>query len=79
VSGSLAAPFTLDEQIACVEREIRMRERVYPRWVEAKKMSQAKADHEIACMRAALKTLQTKRLPDPLCDALNSGDGSYRP
>lgn len=52
---------TIDEQIKAVEREIGMRERVYPGWVAAKRMSQAKAEHEIAAMRAVLKTLQELR------------------
>lgn len=53
-----AVPFTIAEQIACVEREIRMRESVYPRWVQAKRMSQSKADIELGCMRAVLETLK---------------------
>lgn len=48
----------IDAQIACVKREIGMRERVYPRWVAAKKMPQKKADDEIAAMRAVLVTLE---------------------
>ena len=47
----------IDEQIASVEREIKMRERVYPRWVEAKRMTQAKADHELEAMKCVLVTL----------------------
>lgn len=49
---------TLEDQIACVKREIAMRESVYPKWVAAKKMSQAKADHELAAMKAVLETLE---------------------
>jgi len=48
---------TLQQQIDAVAREIRMRESVYPRWVAAKKMSQDKADHEIAAMKAVAATL----------------------
>lgn len=48
---------TLEQQIAAVQREIGMRERVYPGWVAKKKMSQEKADHEIAAMKAVLDTL----------------------
>lgn len=54
-------PISLEEMIACAEREIGMRSRAYPRFVEQKKMLQRKADHEIACMRAIhtlLKNLQ---------------------
>ena len=49
---------SIAEQIASVEREIRMRERVYPRWVEQRRMMKKTAEHEIACMRAVLATLQ---------------------
>ncbi|HEY1503200.1 MAG TPA: hypothetical protein VGF92_02810 [Stellaceae bacterium] len=35
---------TIRDQIRCVEREIVMRRRVYPKWVAAKRMSQAIAD-----------------------------------
>jgi len=48
----------LNAQIACVEREIKMREHVYSRRVQNKKMSQEKADYELQVMRAVLKTLQ---------------------
>ena len=43
---------TIADMIKCVEREIGMRERVYPRWIEQKKMSQTKAEMEIATMKA---------------------------
>lgn len=47
------ANFTLDQQIACVKREIDMRRLMYPRWVVQRKgMSQEKCDYEIACMQA---------------------------
>ncbi len=49
----------LDQQIECVSREIGMRARVYGGWVRAGRMSQAKADHEIAAMQAVLTTLQS--------------------
>lgn len=50
---------SLPDQIACVRREISMRERVYPRWVADKRMTQAHADRELAAMRAVLDTLNT--------------------
>lgn len=52
---------TLTQLIEAAEREVKQRERVYPRLIEAKKMSQAKADHELAAMQeiaAALRRLQ---------------------
>lgn len=48
---------TLEDMISCVEREIGMRERSYPRWVEQKKLLQATADQEMARMRAVLNLL----------------------
>lgn len=48
----------LPEQIAAVRREIGMRERAYPRWVAAGKMTQAKANDETAAMKAVLETLE---------------------
>lgn len=53
----------LAAQIACVEREIRMRQRVYPRWVGGGKMTQAKADAEISAMEAVHATLVSLRQP----------------
>lgn len=50
-------PIPLRQQVACVQREIRMRERVYPRWVQAGRISQAQADAEIAAMKAVEHTL----------------------
>jgi hypothetical protein len=53
------ATFSLDEQIECIERELRMRLRVYGRLVSEKKMLQAKADHELGAMRAVLTHLKS--------------------
>ena len=53
------ADVRMSDQIACVEREITMRERVYPRWVDAGKMTQAEADRELLAMRAVLATIET--------------------
>lgn len=49
--------FTLDEQIEEVLRELQMRRQVYPRFVQSRKMTQTRADHQIAAMQAALETL----------------------
>jgi len=76
----------LPDQIDCVKREIGMRERVYPTWVQRRRLSQEQADRELSRMRAVLKTLQDlqselvgKKTPDPLSQALNEGNGVYRP
>jgi hypothetical protein len=46
--------FSADEKATCIERELRLRERVYARRVEENKMTVAKASYEIACMKAIL-------------------------
>lgn len=48
----------LADQIAAVRREIALRRRVYPKWVEAGRMKAEAADREIAAMQAVLDTLQ---------------------
>jgi hypothetical protein len=54
-------PPSIEEKIGCLERELRYRQRVYPRLVLAKKMSQQKADREIEVMAAILEDLKEKR------------------
>jgi hypothetical protein len=51
-------PPSIADQIACVDREIRMREAVFPLRVSAGKMSQETANREIVRMRAVLDTLK---------------------
>lgn len=48
----------LNEQIACVKREIGMRERVYPNFVARGKMKEEKAEDEREAMRSVLDTLE---------------------
>lgn len=52
----LFAP-TLADEIACVRREIAMREKVYPRRVADNKMRADVADRELETMRAVLNRL----------------------
>lgn len=51
-------PITLDAQVKEIEREIALRRRVYPRWTEAGKLSQAAAERQIAVMEAVAATLR---------------------
>lgn len=51
-------PISAADMVQELEREIALRLRVYPRWVEQKKMTQAKADRQIAMMRAAVERLK---------------------
>ena len=51
----------VEEQIREIAREIELRKRVYPRWVEDGRYTQVEADHKIAVMEAVLATLKRLR------------------
>lgn len=59
-SAPLVAPsgYTREDLIATVERELRLRERSYPKWVKLGQMSHAKMTAEIRAMRAVLAVVQ---------------------
>jgi hypothetical protein len=44
--------FTYGEKRAAAEREVKQRERVYPRLIENRRMTKATAERETAIMRA---------------------------
>lgn len=44
--------FSASVKLACVEREIKYRKRVYPRWIEAGKITDGFAAAQIAVMEA---------------------------
>jgi hypothetical protein len=52
------APLGIGAQIACVRREIAMRERVYPSFVARGKMKSSAAEYELRAMRDVLATLE---------------------
>lgn len=54
----MSNPVPLAEQIAAAKREAAMRRRAYPRWVSRGRMTQEKADSEIAAMDAIVATLE---------------------
>ena len=49
---------TAEDMLICAERELKMRHRVYPRWVEEGRISEGKATHELAAMAAIVDTLR---------------------
>lgn len=49
--------FSIEQQIEEVERELKMRESAYPRWVRSGKLRQSIADYQMDRMRAVLDTL----------------------
>lgn len=52
------APVSLEDQITCAKRELAMRKRMYPTWVNAKRLNHLKAENEIAAMAAIVTTLE---------------------
>jgi hypothetical protein len=51
--------YALTDQIAELEREIGMRARLYPQWIQKGSLKQPVADRQLGAMRAALKTLES--------------------
>ena len=49
---------TDDDRVKCIEREVILRRRVYPRFVQTGKMTQKKADQEIAVMESILNMMK---------------------
>ena len=54
-------PITIEDEIAEVDREIRLRERVYPNWVSAGRLKQERADRQLELMRAVKQRLEALR------------------
>ena len=58
IEKHLVQQITIDEQINEVKREIAMRNKVYPKWIEAGSLPKQKADFQILVMEAVLISLQ---------------------
>jgi len=54
----VSAKIPFAHQLDCAEREVKYRERCYPRWVAEGKMSKATADAQLAAMKAIVETLR---------------------
>lgn len=49
---------TTAELVACAKREVRLRENVFPGWVQRGKLTADKAAHELDCMRGIVAKLE---------------------
>jgi hypothetical protein len=49
---------TGEDKLSCAQRELRLRRKVYPRWVQIGKMDASDAAREIATMEAIVKDYQ---------------------
>jgi hypothetical protein len=52
--------FTAEQLATCAEREVKQRRRVYPRWVEDRRMTQAFADEQLAMMEQIARDYRAK-------------------
>jgi hypothetical protein len=52
---------SIEQMISCAQREVKMRKRAYPRWVEQGKMTEAQAFHEKATMESIVSLLEELR------------------
>ena len=43
--------YSASDKLKCIKRELAMRERVYPRWVQQNKITQNEANEQIAIMK----------------------------
>ena len=51
-------PITLADQLVELLRELKLRKAVYPKWVIQRRITQARADWQIACLEATIRTLK---------------------
>lgn len=58
MSGDLVAP-NINEQIAELRRELKMRERVYPKHIQGRRLTPKKAAYQVACLEATVVILET--------------------
>lgn len=66
-----AAPVSLGDMVACLGREVRMRESLYPKWVAVGRLTPADASAELSRMRAALTLVSAIAAPsDALLEAV---------
>jgi hypothetical protein len=59
---------TLSEMIACAKREAAIRKRVYPKWVESRRMTADQCRHEIETMLAIVVELEMRAKERDLFD-----------
>ena len=55
-----SSSFTNEEKLECIRREVKQRERVYPRLIEQRKMSKDFADRQLMLMRAIQRDYESE-------------------
>lgn len=51
-------PISLQNQLACAQRELAKRQRCYPKWIREGKLKQPVADYELKAQEAIVSTLE---------------------
>lgn len=57
---------TIKQIMGEIDRELQVRRRVFPKWVETKKLIQSEADHRIATLQALQSVLKIFEVEHPL-------------
>lgn len=65
--------FTNEQLAACAEREVKQRRRVYPRWVDDRRMTQAFANEQIGMMEQIASDYRAKANAEAAKDDLFGG------
>lgn len=52
---------SIADLVECAKRELALRQRVYPKWVESGRLDARKADHEVECMQHIVSRLEKIR------------------
>jgi hypothetical protein len=56
-------PVSIERQISCVKRELAIREKIFPQWVDSGRLTPESMKRELDGMRAVLATLEGLRRP----------------
>lgn len=51
------------DQLDELKRELKMRERVYPRWVASGQLKQRDMEHRLNCLRAVIEDFEARHQP----------------
>jgi hypothetical protein len=62
------------EMLACARRELGLRKNVYPRWIEAGRMTEEKAKHEIECMESICTALEKLKMLEEITAEIKAGE-----
>lgn len=65
---------SLADMLDAARRELAMRKSCYPKWIVSGRMTQAKADHEIACMEGIVERIEMLKLLEEVSEEMKRQD-----